>query len=150
MASKTKNFKGTNKPLAARLAEHWQLYVFLLFPLVYLIVFKYYPMLGLQLAFKKFVMKDGIWGSPWVGFDQFTKFFKSHQFNRVITNTITVSLYGLVSGFPLPILLALSLNSITGKRFKKFTQTTTYLPYFISTVVLVGILFQVQIGRAHV
>jgi len=127
--------------------EHWQLYVFLLIPVIYLLVFKYYPMLGLQLAFKRFNIRDGVWGSPWIGFDHFVKFFNSYQFKRVITNTITVSLYGLLSGFPLPILLALSMNSITSKRFKKFTQTVTYLPYFISVVVLVGILFQVLAPR---
>ena len=147
MSSKQVVYRDTNKSLATRMLEHWQLYVFLLIPVIYLLVFKYYPMLGLQLAFKRFNIRDGVWGSPWIGFDHFVKFFNSYQFKRVITNTITVSLYGLLSGFPLPILLALSMNSITSKRFKKFTQTVTYLPYFISVVVLVGILFQVLAPR---
>lgn len=131
------------KPLGRRLRDHWQLYLFLLLPVVYLIVFSYVPMAGLQIAFKKFNISGGIWGSPWVGLAQFKKFFSSYQFTRTITNTLTLSLYGLIAGFPLPILLALLLNSLRSQRYKKVVQTVTYLPYFISTVVLVGILTQV-------
>ena len=85
----------------------------------------------------------GIWESPWVGFAQFEKFFSSHMFKRVIKNTLVVSIYGLIAGFPMPIILALVLNSLKSERYKRFAQTVTYLPYFISTVVLVGILNQV-------
>jgi ABC-type polysaccharide transport system permease subunit len=99
-------------------------------------------MFGIQLAFKKFNARLGIWGSPWVGFDQFIKFFTSYQFTRVIKNTLTISFYGLLAGFPLPIMLALVLNSIRNGRYKKVVQTITYLPYFISLVVMVGILTQ--------
>lgn len=128
--------------LAKRIFSCWQLYLFLLIPLVYLIVFCYGPMTGLQIAFKKFRAADGIWGSPWVGFDQFTKFFESYMFVRVLKNTIVVSLYSLIAGFPMPIILALILNSLRSDRYRKVAQTVTYLPYFISTVVLVGILTQ--------
>lgn len=133
----------TKKPLGYRLREHWQLYVFLLLPVAYLIIFCYVPMAGLQLAFKKFNIGLGIWGSPWVGFAQFQKFFSSYQFSRTITNTLTLSIYGLIASFPLPILLALLLNSLRSRRYKRVVQTVTYLPYFISTVVLVGMLTQI-------
>ena len=86
-----------------RIFSCWQLYLFLLIPLVYLFIFCYGPMTGLQIAFKKFRAADGIWGSPWVGFDQFTKFFQSYMFARVLRNTIIVSLYSLIAGFPMPI-----------------------------------------------
>lgn len=136
---------GIRKPgsLLDRVFKHWQLYLFLLIPLVYIIIFAYVPMAGLQIAFKKFTASGGIWGSPWVGFTQFEKFFTSYQFARVLKNTLTISFYGLLAGFPMPIILALTLNSIRGNRYRKVAQTITYLPYFISTVVLVGILTQV-------
>lgn len=128
--------------LLKRILSCWQLYVFLLIPLIYLIIFCYGPMTGLQIAFKKFRAADGIWGSPWVGFDQFEKFFNSYMFVRVLKNTVVVSLYSLIAGFPMPIILALVLNSLRSDRYRKVAQTITYLPYFISTVVLVGILTQ--------
>ena len=123
--------------------RHWQMYLLLLLPLIYLLVFQYYPMLGAQIAFKRFRSSLGIWGSPWTGFNNFVRFFQSYQFGRVVSNTALLSLYGLVSGMPFPIIFALLLNTITGKVLKKTIQTVTYLPYFISTVVLVGMLFQV-------
>lgn len=125
-----------------KVLSKWQLYVFLLIPLIYIILFAYWPMTGLQLAFKKFSPKLGIWGSPWVGLYQFQKFFSSYQFVRVIKNTLTLSFYGLLAGFPMPIILALVLNSQRNERYKKFAQTVTYIPYFISTVVMVGMLMQ--------
>lgn len=129
--------------LPRRIKKNWRLYLFLLVPVAYLLIFSYVPMAGLQLAFKKFNAADGIWGSPWVGMEQFRKFFSSYQFERVLKNTLTLSLYGLIAGFPFPILLALILNSLRSNRYRKAAQTITYLPYFISTVVLVGILAQV-------
>lgn len=128
--------------LPRKILGRWQLYVFLLIPVVYIILFSYVPMLGIQLAFKKFNAGLGIWGSPWIGFGQFEKFFTSYQFTRVIKNTLTLSFYGLFAGFPLPIILALMLNSVKSNRYKKFVQTVTYLPFFISLVVMVGILTQ--------
>ena len=100
-------------------------------------------MFGVQIAFKDFMPAEGIWGSQWVGFKHFEIFFKSYQFGRVITNTLRISLYSLVVGFPLPIVFALLLNTIRNMRFKKIVQTITYIPHFISVVVLVGILVQV-------
>lgn len=130
-------------PLRRRLARHWQLYVFLLIPVVYLLIFHYYPMLGVQIAFKKYSPKLGIWGSPWIGFKYFQKFFGSSLFSRVVGNTIKISLYSLAASFPLPIIFALMLNVMRNHRYKKFVQTVAYMPHFISTVVLVGMLLQI-------
>lgn len=131
------------KPLGRRIAEHWQLYLFLLIPVVYLIIFHYWPMVGAQIAFRKFKIKDGIWGSQWVGLDQFKKFFISFYFERVLTNTLVLSFYSLFVGFPLPIIFALLLNSMRNRRVRKLAQSVTYMPHFISTVTLVGIITQV-------
>lgn len=138
--SRSKNFSLTRS--GKRLLGKWQLFAFLTIPVVYIILFQYIPMAGLQLAFKRFSPVLGIWGSPWVGFYQFERFFASYQFVRVIRNTLILSFYGLAAGFPLPILLALIINSLRNPGYKKFVQTVTYLPYFISLVVLVGILTQ--------
>ena len=123
--------------------RHWQLYLLLLLPIAYLIIFKYVPMVGAQIAFRKYRVNYGIWGSPWVGFDNFTKFFRSSQFSRVLTNTLRLSFYSLLAGFPLPVLLALMLNALRSQKAKRIVQNLTYLPYFISTVVIVGILLQI-------
>ena len=122
--------------------DHWRLYGLLLVPLAYVIVFKYVPMYGVQIAFKRFSPRKGIFGSSWVGFFYFKLFITSYQFRRVIINTITLSLYGLAAGFPFPIILALSLNEVRNRTFKKTVQMISYLPHFISTVVVVGILYQ--------
>ena len=120
----------------------WQLYVFLLLPVAYILIFAYVPMAGIQLAFKKFDYLGGIWGSPWIGIDHFIKFFNSYNFERVILNTLRLSLYSIVANFPFPIVFALVLNTVTQMRFKKVVQTITYMPHFISVVVIVGMLMQ--------
>lgn len=98
-------------------------------------------MYGIQLAFKNYIPTEGIWGSPWVGLKHFTRFFESYQFWTLIENTISLSFWSLVFTFPVPIIIALLLNQLTSERYKKFVQTVIYAPHFISTVVLVGILF---------
>ena len=118
------------------------MYVFALFPFAYLVIFKYVPMVGIQIAFKDFTMAGGIYHSRWVGLYQFHKFFGSFQFQRVLVNTITLSFYALIAGFPLPIALALMMNALRSRRFRSFVQNVTYMPHFISTVVMVGILNQ--------
>ena len=123
--------------------RYWQLYLFLLLPLIYIIVFAYIPMLGVQIAFKKFNYIGGIWGSPFIGFANFIKFFNSYTFSRVITNTLRISIYDILAGFPFPIIFALCLNTIEHRRYKKFLQTITYMPHFISVVVVVGMLMQI-------
>jgi putative aldouronate transport system permease protein len=142
-------YPGANRAkLGQRIVRHWQIYVFLFLPIAYLLVFAYYPMTGIQLAFKQFNYKLGIWGSPWVGVQNFVKFFQSFMFERVIRNTLTISLYAIAAGFPIPIVFALLLNSFRHDRLKRTIQTITYMPHFISVVVLVGIVFQILNSRS--
>lgn len=122
--------------------RHWQLYLLILLPVIYLIIFKYIPILGSQIAFKDYTFKGGILGSPWVGFKHFKAFFASPQFMRVMKNTIGLSLYGIVLGIFPPIILAMALNYVRIRWFGKTVQMVTYMPYFISTVLIVGILTQ--------
>ena len=120
----------------------WQLHLFMLLGVAYILIFAYYPMFGVQIAFKDYNAVQGIWGSPWAGLKHFIKFFNSPHFERTITNTLTRSLYSILVGFPLPVLFALFLNIMHTQRLKKFIQTVTYIPHFISTVVLVGMIMQ--------
>lgn len=119
--------------------RHWQLYVLIAPVLIYFIVFHYMPMYGVQIAFKDFIATKGIGGSPWVGFKHFERFFDSYFFWRLLKNTLGISLYELAVGFPIPIVLALMINEVRHGKYKKFVQTVTYAPHFLSTVVLVGI-----------
>jgi len=123
--------------------SRWQLYLLLFVPLAYIIIFHYIPMAGMQIAFKKYDFSLGIWGSPWVGLKNFQRFFNSYQFTSILMNTITLSFYGLFVSFPLPIMLALLLNAFPWERYKKLVQTVSYIPHFISTVVIVGMIMQV-------
>lgn len=128
----------------------WQLYVFMLIPLIWVIIFCYAPMFGAQIAFRKYQPRLGIWDSPWVGFYQFKKFFNSYQFSRVMMNTVVISLYTILCSFPLPIIFALVLNSTRSRKFRTVTQTIVTMPHFISVVVLVGILLQIFNSRTGV
>lgn len=119
--------------------KSWQLYVFLLPALTYFLIFHYIPMYGVQIAFKDFYATEGILGSPWTGFDHFTRFFDSYYFWRLLKNTLIINLYQLLL-FPLPIIFALMLNELRNGPFKKWSQTLTYAPHFISVVVVVGML----------
>lgn len=123
--------------------NYWQLYIFLIIPIVYVILFKYIPMAGVQLAFRRYNIKGGIWESPWVGFDNFKRFFNSYQFERVLKNTLSLSVLSIMVGFPFPIVFALLLNTVNNLKYKKLVQTVTYVPHFISMVVLVGMMMQV-------
>lgn len=131
----------SSRPLKQRVLERWQLYLLLIIPLLFTFTFAYIPMGGLIIAFKKYNFRDGILGSPWMGFANFIKFFNSPYFSRTLRNTLTVSLYGLAT-FPVPIIFALFLNAMPGRKYKKTIQTVTYVPHFISTVVMVGLIFQ--------
>ncbi|QTH43639.1 sugar ABC transporter permease [Cohnella sp. LGH] len=123
-----------------RIKRHWQLYAVIVLPILYLIIFKYIPMAGVLIAFKDYNVVQGIWGSPWAGFKYFDQFLDSPNFWQYMKNTLGISLYGLVVGFPAPILLALALNEVRNGFFKKSVQLITYAPYFISTVIMVSIL----------
>ena len=118
----------------------WQLWVLLLPAIAFFIVFSYLPFYGIQIAFKDYKPVLGILGSSWVGFKNFIDFFHSYYFSRLLTNTFLLNFFGLLWGFPLPIILALLVNQLAG-RFKKFTQTVIYTPHFISTVVIAGMLY---------
>ena len=126
-----------------RVKRRWQLYLFLLLPLIWVLIFCYYPMLGVQIAFKNFMPRKGIWGSEWVGLTHFITFFNSFFFERTVGNTVRISLYSLCVSFPLAIITALMINLIVNSKFKKVVQTISYMPHFISTVVLVGMMNQI-------
>ncbi len=121
---------------------NWQLYLFILIPFLYIVIFHYIPIYGLQIAFKKYNIIAGIHGSEWVGLDNFKRFFNSYDFRIVLSNTIGIAFYQLLVGFTAPIFLALSLNYIKQIRFKKTMQMLTYAPHFISVVVMSGIAVQ--------
>ncbi|MEK5061645.1 sugar ABC transporter permease [Paenibacillus sp. FSL H7-0326] len=106
---------------------------------ILLLLFAYIPMYGIVIAFKEYSPALGIGGSPWAGLKYFEKFFNSYQFDTTIKNTLILSLYSLAT-FPIPIMLALMINQMRENRFKRFFQTVTYMPHFISTVVMVGLL----------
>jgi putative aldouronate transport system permease protein len=125
-----------------QMKRSWQLYLFLALPVIWLLVFMYYPMYGAQIAFRDFLPGRSILGSEWVGLANFTRFFDSPLFVRLIKNTFVLSFYSLVVGFPIPIILALSLNQLRTGIFKRSVQMISYAPYFISTVVMAGLILQ--------
>lgn len=108
--------------------------------LVMLILFAYYPMYGLLMAFQDYSLFKGISGSEWIGFENFTRFFQDPYFFRLIKNTFLLGLYNLIWSFPAPIILALLLNEAKNQKFKRVTQTISYMPHFVSTVIIVGIM----------
>ena len=124
-----------------KIRKNYGLYILIFPTILYYVIFHYYPMYGVQIAFKDFIFVKGITGSPWVGFTHFERFFRSFQFWTLIRNTLGLSLYQLAAGFPAPIILALLLNYATNHKYKRLVQTITYAPHFISTVVLVGIVY---------
>ncbi|MFF3023242.1 ABC transporter permease [Gottfriedia sp. NPDC057948] len=148
--------KGSNNPLKPstirletlnkksrikRILENYELYLFLLPAVIYFIVFQYVPMYGVVIAFKDYVPSLGILGSPWVGFENFQRFFDSYQFWTLIKNSLGLSILQLVIGFPMPIIIALLLNQMIHQKYKRFVQTVIYAPHFISIVVLAGMVF---------
>ena len=144
--------KSMGKRISVEVKRHWQLYLMLVLPVTYLIIFAYLPMGGAVIAFKDYSIRGGIWGSEWVGLKHFKNFFTTPDFKNLMTNTLALSLYSLIISFPMPILLALAINEMRGRHYKKVVQMVTYLPYFISTVVLVGIMqniFSVRTGLVN-
>ena len=129
--------------------RNWTLYLLLLPAALYIFMFCYRPMYGVQIAFKNFTIAKGVSGSPWVGLKWFKYFFHSPNFTTVLWNMVILSLYGLVAGFPVPILQVLMLHNVPSSGFKRVTQTVAYLPHFISTVVVVTI-FPTSDGKAAV
>ncbi|WP_017812105.1 MULTISPECIES: ABC transporter permease [Paenibacillus] len=132
--------RSSRHSLRKRISRNWELYLLIAPAFLYFLIFHYGPMYGIQIAFKNFMPARGITESPWVGFDHFIRFFNSYYFWDLIRNTLTISLYQLIVGFPLPILLALAFNEIKNGWFKRTVQTVTYAPHFISVVVMAGII----------
>ena len=128
------------KPLGRRIKDNWQLYLMLLVPVVLTIIYKYIPMYGIQIAFRDYKASKGFMGSEWVGLEWFLRFFSAPTFWRMMKNTILLSLYSLLWGFPIPIILALMMNQMRFHRFKRITQTVLYAPHFISTMVICGMI----------
>jgi len=120
--------------------KNWQLYIFIAPAFLYILIFNYFPIYGVQLAFKEFSLRAGITGSPLANpfYKYFQIFLNSYTFQEIIYNTVSLSLYGIIAGFPLPIILAILLNELNNKRFMKIVQNVTYAPHFISVVVLVS------------
>lgn len=123
-----------------QMKANYFLYLFLLPATLHILVFSYWPMYGIQIAFKDFFAFKGIEGSPWVGLKHFVKFFESPRFLTLLGNTLSISLYSLIAGFPIPIMLALLLNYTPKQGLKRFTQTVSYAPHFISIVVMAGMI----------
>ena len=123
--------------------KNWQLHLMMLLPLAYILLFNYGPMYGIQIAFREYRPRKGIWGSEWVGLYQFERFFSNRKWFFYLRNTLTISLYQIAAGFPIPIILALILHISEKKVLKKVVQNVSYIPHFISVVILVGILNQV-------
>lgn len=136
--------------LRRSLRRHWQLYLVMLPALLYFFVFKYIPMANAIIAFKDYSVVKGIWGSDWAGLKHFELFFNNPVFWTLLKNTLTLSLYALIVGFPIPILLAIALNEIRDGFFKRLVQMVTYAPYFISTVVIVSMIMLLLAPRLGV
>ena len=144
MSAPNSGWEATKK----NLLRNWQLYVLVIPAVVYFLIFLYWPMYGVIIAFKDFSPGKGIWGSPWASvkgevqiFKHFINFFTSIHFKRTIRNTLLISIYSLAVNWPLPIAFAILINEIRSPKFKKTVQTVTYLPHFISTVVMCGMLW---------
>lgn len=130
------------KRLWLRIRRRWGLYLLLLIPVVYVFIFNYVPMYGVTIAFKRYRIKSGILGSPWIGFYQFERLFSNVKFSQILGNTLWLSLYSLLAGFPVPILLAIGLTHLNSNRYRRTVQLVTYAPHFLSTVVIVGLINQ--------
>jgi len=128
------------KSIGWYLARDWQLWIMLLPAMIYIFIFCYIPMYGAQLAFREYSFEAGITGGPWVGMKYFNQYFQSSMFWSTLKNTFTISATSILLGFPAPIVLALIINQIRSQKWKRTVQTTVYIPYFISTVVLVSML----------
>ncbi len=141
MARNQTGAKGSGVQRAVHYLQNYgQIYLLVIPAVVWTIIFCYWPMYGVQIAFKKYSFAEGIMGSKWVGLKHFIRFFESPSLAQILTNTLGISLYGLVAGFPLPIILAIMLNEAVSAKFRKAVQMITYMPHFISTVAVCGML----------
>ena len=138
--SSTLSAAGPKRGFVGQLVHDWQLWVMLLPSVVYIFIFCYMPMYGVQLAFRKYDFAKGIYGGDWVGFEYFTQYFTSPMFKTTVVNTFVVAAASIAFSFPAPIVLALIINQVRQERWRRTVQTVVYIPYFISTVVLVSML----------
>jgi len=146
ISARSRQASAKRQEAANYLRRYWTLYLLLLLPLVYLVIFKYVPMLYIQIAFKKYSIVKSVWELPWAanyGFEYFIKAFRNRDFLLALKNTIMLNLLDLAVGFPAPIILALVLNELRFKRFKSFTQTIAYMPHFLSWIIVAGLALQV-------
>lgn len=150
LGSKIFNGKRSYSITSNYLRRTWSLYLMLMLPLAFFIVFRYIPMTNIVMAFKDYNMFKGVWQSDWVGFKWFVKAFASKDFWDALRNTIVLNVFDLVMGFPTPIILALLLNELVYKRFKRVTQTIIYLPHFLSWIIISGIAFQLLAPQSGV
>ncbi|MDR0563216.1 MAG: ABC transporter permease subunit [Spirochaetaceae bacterium] len=134
------------KMLIGHFSREWQLYVLILFPMLFVFLFKFGPMFGLVIAFKDYKIARGFWGSQWAGFAVFKDIFRHRDFIPSLRNTLVLNLLDLIMGFPMPIVLALILNEIRVKWIKRVSQTLLYLPHFLSWVIIGGIALQLFSG----
>ena len=140
-----KNGKGmqVRQPLRVCLARDWRLYVMMLLPLTFYLLFCYKPMLGIIIAFQKYNMFKGMWQSEWVGLENFRFVLNMPDFKVALTNTLWLNFLGLIFGFPVPIILAIMLNELRSIGFKKVSQTLLYLPHFLSWIIIGGMVLQI-------
>lgn len=134
---------------ANELKQNWQLYVMLVIPFIYVLVFKYFPMVGAQIAFRDYLPVTGIWKSEWVGMKHFIRFFNNPQWWNIIKNTLAISTYSLVLSIPFPIILAIAFDYTRNRFYRKTVQMVTFLPHFLSTVIVVSminLIFDNRIG----
>lgn len=145
MGKSSKTSVGNSKSFGVYMKRYWQLYAMLFLPLLYLVVFKYAPMVYVQIAFKKYSLVKSIWELPLAdnhGFEFFIKAFKNNDFKYALRNTLTLNLLDLVFGFPAPIIFALILNELCFKHYKKVVQTIAYMPHFLSWVIIYSLALQ--------
>ncbi len=140
-----KNGKGeliARKSLSKSLKDDWQKYLMLMLPVLLVFIFAYLPMYGVVMPFQKFNIVKGIWGSKWIGFDNFIRTFTLPRFGRVLGNTLLINILSLITHFPCPIIFAIFLSEMKNRRIIKVVQTVSYLPKFLSTVIVAGIVYQ--------
>lgn len=133
-----------------KIKKNIPLYIMLAIPMAYILLFKYVPMVGMVVAFKKYNIFKGIWDSPWIGFDNFKEAFGANEFKIAIKNTLILNIGGLVINFPFPIFVAVLLSEMRNKKLKKLTETILYMPHFLSMVVIAGIMYQIFGARGIV
>ena len=138
----TLHHEGFLTRLKKSIRRYWILYLMLVVPVAYIIIFAYVPMYGIQIAFRDFSIRKGYWGSPWVGLKHFKNFFNGFFFWQLLRNTLVLNLLSLIADFSLPILFALMLNELGGRRLKKTVQTISYIPHFISVVIVISMVNQ--------